>query len=71
MNIDKNNQVSYDTLNEFSSESGPKIYAKYVSEEKFQKLKEAAIDGLEELERINQFLAINSDVIANLKNVLV
>jgi len=42
-----------------------------VSEEQYEKLQKAAQEALNELERLNTFIALNESVIANLKNVLV
>ncbi len=67
MKPNKNDQAAHDALNGFP----PEVYLNYVPEEKYLALKEAAAAGLKELERINTFIVIDNNVIANLKNVLV
>jgi|LakMenE01Jun11ns_1017448.scaffolds.fasta_scaffold9958645_12 hypothetical protein len=67
MKTNKNDQAAHDALNGFP----PEIYMKFVPEENYLALKEAAAAGLKELERINTFIVIDNNVIANLKNVLV
>lgn len=46
----------------------PVIYYDY---NKLEILKKASEEALKELERVNSFLVINNEVIANLKNALV
>lgn len=41
------------------------------TKEQYEKLQKAAQEALNELERLNTFIALNESVIANLKNVLV
>ena len=48
-----------------------KTYGTYIQEEKYLALKVAAQESLKELERLNKFIALNPEVIANLKNALV
>lgn len=47
----------------------PVIYG--AQTDSYEKLKKASEDALKELERVNTFLVINNDVIANLKNALI
>ena len=42
-----------------------------MTEEQYEKLQKAAQEALNELERLNIMIALNSSVIANLKNALV
>ncbi len=63
-------ETAHNALNGMPPEA-PKIYAKYVPEDKHLQLKKASEDALKELERVNRFLVIDNDVIANLKNALV
>jgi len=72
MNITENDQTSYDALNGIPSESDSKGYATHTSEEKYDRLKEAAQEALTELERINKLIVlVNTAAIINLKNALV
>lgn len=63
-------ETAHDALNGIPPEA-PKIYTTYVPEDKYSQLKKASEDALKELNRVNSFLVIDNDVIANLKNALV
>jgi hypothetical protein len=63
-------ETAHDALNGIPPEA-PKIYTTYVPEDKYLQLKKASEDALKELNRVNSFLVIDNDVIANLKNALV
>ena len=49
----------------------PVLYVGRTESECYEQLRKASEEALKELERVNSFLVINNEVIANLKNALI